>query len=78
MKVSKANQAHIDDQTHRFDRVICNILRIVCASPERWSLVLPVVEFAWRNAVHVCIVLTNIYVIESPPKRHVNTTKAWM
>ncbi|GMF48217.1 unnamed protein product [Phytophthora fragariaefolia] len=52
-----------DGQTERVNRVVEDVLRSICAeTPERWSAMLPLVEFALTNAVHASTGYTPFYV----------------
>ncbi|KAG3138237.1 hypothetical protein PI126_g17020 [Phytophthora idaei] len=58
-----ADHPQTDGQTERVNRVVEDILRSVCAAaPRRSSEVLPLVEFALNNAVHVSTGFTPFYV----------------
>ena len=61
--MSTADHPQTDGQTERVNRVINDILRSVCAdTPNRWSSMLHVVEFALNNAVHASTSYTPLYV----------------
>ena len=63
LDMSTADHPQTDRQTERITRVINDNLRSVCAdTPTRWSSMLPVVEFALNNAVHVSTGYTPFYV----------------
>ncbi|GMF56496.1 unnamed protein product [Phytophthora fragariaefolia] len=52
-----------DGQTERVNRVVEDVLRSICAeTPERWSAMIPLVEFALNNAVHASTGYTPFYV----------------
>ena len=61
--MSTADHLQTDGQTERINRIIGDILRSICAeTPKRWSPMLPVVKFAWNNAVHASTGYTPFYV----------------
>ncbi|KAG3104895.1 hypothetical protein PI124_g10113 [Phytophthora idaei] len=61
--MSTADHPQTDGQTERVNRVVEDILRSVCAeAPQRWSEVLPLVEFALNNAMHASTGFTPFYV----------------
>ncbi|KAG3240841.1 hypothetical protein PI124_g14280 [Phytophthora idaei] len=63
LDMSAADHPQTDGQTERVNRVVEDILRSVRAeAPRRWSEVLPLVEFALNNAVHVSTGFTPFYV----------------
>ena len=67
LDISTADHSQTDGQTERVNRVINDILRSVCAdTPMHWSSMLPVVEFALKNAVHASTGYTPFYVTVSP------------
>ncbi|GMG17710.1 unnamed protein product [Phytophthora fragariaefolia] len=61
--MSTADHPQADGQTERVNRVVEDVLRIICAeTPKRWSVMLPLVEFALNNAVHASTGYTPFYV----------------
>uniref|UniRef100_A0AAV1TAM1 Integrase catalytic domain-containing protein n=1 Tax=Peronospora matthiolae TaxID=2874970 RepID=A0AAV1TAM1_9STRA len=72
LNMSTADHPQTDGHTERVNRVINDILRSVCAdTPRRWSSVLPVVEFALKNAVHASTGFTPFCInglTHSPPR----------
>ncbi|KAE8876608.1 hypothetical protein PF005_g26262 [Phytophthora fragariae] len=63
LDMSTADHPQTDGQTARVNRVLEDILRSVCAAePTKWSALLPQVEFALNNAVHLSTGFTPFYV----------------
>ena len=63
LDMSTADHPQTDGQTERVNRVVEDVLRSVCAeTPKRWSLLLPIEEFALNNAVHASTGYTPFYV----------------
>jgi hypothetical protein len=61
--MSTADHWQTDSPTERVNRVVEDILRIISAeTPKCWSAMLPLVEFALNNAVHVSTGCTPFYV----------------
>ena len=53
LDMSTADHLQTEGQTEHVNRFLCEALRSVCAeTPQRWSSMKPVVEFAMNNAVH--------------------------
>uniref|UniRef100_H3H286 Integrase catalytic domain-containing protein n=1 Tax=Phytophthora ramorum TaxID=164328 RepID=H3H286_PHYRM len=63
LDMSTTDHPQTDGQTERVNRVVEDVLRSVCAeTPERWSTMLPLVEFALNKAVHASTGFTPFYV----------------
>ncbi|GMF52220.1 unnamed protein product [Phytophthora fragariaefolia] len=63
LDMSTADHPQTDGQTERVNRVVEDVLRSICAeTPKRWSAMLPLVQFALNNAVHVSTGYTPFYV----------------
>ncbi|KAE9027097.1 hypothetical protein PR003_g12828 [Phytophthora rubi] len=63
LDMSTADHPQTDGQTERANRVVEDVLRSICAeTPKRWSVMLPLVEFAMNNAVHASTGFTPFYV----------------
>ncbi|KAE9011572.1 hypothetical protein PR001_g15879 [Phytophthora rubi] len=63
LDMSTADHPQTDGQTERANRVVEDVLRSICAeTPKRWSIMLPLVEFAMNNAVHASTGFTPFYV----------------
>ncbi|KAE8875127.1 hypothetical protein PF003_g40762 [Phytophthora fragariae] len=63
LDMSTADHPQTDGQTERANRVVEDVLRSICAeTPRRWSIMLPLVEFAMNNAVHASTGFTPFYV----------------
>ncbi|CAI5706256.1 unnamed protein product [Peronospora effusa] len=79
LDISTADHPQTDGQTQRVNRVVEDILRSVCAeTPNRWSSMLPVVEFALNNSVHASTGYTPFYVKwPHTPTRSVKATTEW-
>ena len=58
-----ADHPQTDGQTELVNRFIGDVMHSVCAeSPKTWSSMLPVIEFALKNAVHASTEFTLFYV----------------
>ncbi|KAE8886962.1 hypothetical protein PF005_g10921 [Phytophthora fragariae] len=63
LDMSTANHPQTDGQTERANCAVEDVLRSHCAeTPKRWSIVLPLVEFAMNKAVHASTGFTPFYV----------------
>ncbi|KAE8900547.1 hypothetical protein PF007_g10697 [Phytophthora fragariae] len=63
LDLSTAYHPQTDGQTKRANSVVEDIIRSICAeTPKRWSIMLPLVEFALNNAVHASTGFTPFYV----------------
>ncbi|POM69468.1 RNA-directed DNA polymerase [Phytophthora palmivora] len=62
LTMSTADHPQTDGQTERVNRVLEDTLRSICAeAPRSWSDPLPMVEFAFNNAVHASTGFTPFY-----------------